>query len=419
MKIVIDISVLGESHYTSTSRTGIFRYIENVTEDLVNKGIDIIFSAGPNGYSYFRCLEYLKTNSKLATIELIKPDMNSLIFNIFEYSNNLKGRDLFTRIQRVFFRYLFNIVSDSIIINKNKISYYDVYHAMFSPAPNCIKSIRNIRIVQTVYDLIPLKFPEYCTKGSVKLIRKMVESIDSNYVIITISDCTKKDLLSVKKINPSNIFVTPLAASSNFYQSQDLNRIKQVRNKLNIPTGDYILSLATLEPRKNIISVIRAFDKLISRFGYEDLYLVLAGTKGWNYDEIFNHLKTNPETSNRIIITGFVDDIDLSPLYSGASLFIYPSHYEGFGLPPLEAMKCGVPVITSNNSSLPEVVGDAAIQVDSHDIEALLDAMHQVQSNPIIKSEMSKKSLQRASLFSWERCGELTVQAYSSANQYN
>jgi glycosyltransferase involved in cell wall biosynthesis len=140
--------------------------------------------------------------------------------------------------------------------------------------------------------------------------------------------------------------------------------------------------------------------------------MVLVGTKGWMFDKIFNELDASADIRDRIIITGFVHDSDLAAIYSDAAMFVYPSFYEGFGLPPLEAMKCGVPVISSNTSSLPEVVGDAGIMVAPTDLTALTQAMLSVYNDNALQQQMRAKSLERAAKFSWERCAHETVTAY-------
>jgi glycosyltransferase involved in cell wall biosynthesis len=154
---------------------------------------------------------------------------------------------------------------------------------------------------------------------------------------------------------------------------------------------------------------------MVQQENLPDLSLVLVGTKGWNYEKIFEEILAKPEIRDRIIVTGYADDEDLAAIYSGASVFVYPSFYEGFGLPPLEAMQCGVPVITSNTSSLPEVVGDAGIMVTPADADALCQAMLKICSDQALHQSLSVKALQRAQQFSWNACLEKTIGAYRLA----
>lgn len=175
------------------------------------------------------------------------------------------------------------------------------------------------------------------------------------------------------------------------------------------------MSLNTLEPRKNLGHLIQCFRKLVYQEKINDLYLVLAGGKGWLYNKLFEEIYRCEALKDRVIVTGYVADEDLAALYSDALAFVYTSFYEGFGLPPLEAMQCGVPVITSNTSSLPEVVGDAGIMVAPTDADMLCHSMLALYTKSSLREAMSLKSLERAKQFSWEKCTQETLAAYKFA----
>lgn len=417
MRVIIDISVLGQGHYFAPARTGIFRYIENIVlaiDDHTN--VEVSYSAGPNLDDYFRCYDYLLANNELKIDKLIVPDVNSritkLYSKIFYWLTRREKSTIIVRLVRFLYRLAKQLLMVGRVVNVRKIDEYDVYHATFSPPSKVILRETNIGIVQTLYDLIPILYPQYCEKASIELLNNVINSIDQRVFCLSISESTKNDLLKVKKISPQQVRVTPLAASSKFYPCKDLQVISEVRGKLSIPNGNYVLSLSTLEPRKNIVSVIKSFNRLVNDGKVDDLNLVLAGTKGWNYDEIFHQLEINPETAKRVIVTGYVNDSDLAPLYSGARMFVYPSFYEGFGLPPLEAMQCGVPVVTSNVSSLPEVVSDAGIMVNPQDIHAISEAMWRIYSDPELASDMSRKGIKRSAEFNWGKCVQMTLMSY-------
>lgn len=182
--------------------------------------------------------------------------------------------------------------------------------------------------------------------------------------------------------------------------------MRKVQEKYNLPEK-FVLFLGTIEPRKNIEAVIRAFDKASYEFpSYE---LLLAGGKGWNNKgiyEIHNKLKNK----DKIRFLGYVEHEEKPALYKLASLFVFPSIYEGFGLPPLEAMACGTPVITSNASSLPEVVGDAGLMVNPYNINELVEAMKVMLSDAELRQRFIEKGLARAQKFTWERCAEKTLE---------
>ena len=296
-----------------------------------------------------------------------------------------------------------------------RLNEYDLFHSTFYPLPKRSKrEPRSVRVV-TVYDLIPVLLPHYFGRAERIFIRNLLARIENQDQILAISESTKSDLCNYTGLNPDHVKVTHLAASESFFPDTDVERISAVRSKYGIPDGHYMLSLCTFEPRKNIDQTIRSYIELIQQQGITDLNLVLVGTKGWDFDRIFSEIDGAKELQNRIITTGYVPDEDLAPLYSGAMMFAYPSFYEGFGLPPLEAMQCGVPVITSNTSSLPEVVGDAAIMIDPLDGESLSQAMFDLYRDSAKRSAFSAKGILRAKKFSWKKCADKTVEAYQAA----
>ena len=172
----------------------------------------------------------------------------------------------------------------------------------------------------------------------------------------------------------------------------------------------YLLFLSTIEPRKNITAIISAFNYLKQKYEIEH-QLILIGKKGWNYEPIFAAIENSP-WKNEIHHLDYLSDELVALFYSRADVFVYPSHYEGFGLPVLEAMTLGTPVVTSNTSSIPEVAGDAAILIDPNDYIQLAEAILKVVSDRQLRQELIKKGKERAKLFSWERTAKKTLNAY-------
>src|SRR5947209_82132 len=234
--------------------------------------------------------------------------------------------------------------------------------------------------------------------------------------ILCISEATKKELCDYLKFDPARVFITYLAASTElFYPCRDVSKIRATLARYKIPDVPYILSLNTLEPRKNIDHAIRCFARLVREQHLRDLNFVLVGPKGWDYGKVFDAIAENDSVKDRIIVTGYVADEDLAPLYSGALVFVYPSFYEGFGLPPLEAMQCGVPVITSDTSSLPEVVGGAGVMLNPTDADGLCQAILEIYDRPSLRAQMSLASIEQARRFTWQRCTQQTIEAYRTA----
>jgi glycosyltransferase involved in cell wall biosynthesis len=187
---------------------------------------------------------------------------------------------------------------------------------------------------------------------------------------------------------------------------------QEIRRRLNIP-DKFVLYAGTIEPRKNLSQLVRAFEK-VSKEMNSDLQLVLAGRKGWVVDDLYKSLRKSQAGKN-VVFTGYLNDNELCALYSSCRLFVYPSFYEGFGLPPLEAMACGAPVIASRIPSIAEVVGPAARLVSPHSSKELADAMGDVLSNDSLRQELVAAGVKRAKEFSWEWTAERTRAVYLEA----
>ncbi|MEP7288285.1 MAG: glycosyltransferase family 1 protein [Chloroflexota bacterium] len=269
-----------------------------------------------------------------------------------------------------------------------------------APCPTVI-SILDTTILQT-----PKKFPFWHRNYSRIF---MPLSARNASMILTISEQSKRDIVDQLHVAPDKVVVTYLAASEKF-RPIAASAIAEVKERYNLST--FILTVGTLEPRKNINRLLQAYASL-QPTPYQ---LVHVGPKGWLYDDISNEVaRLNLQNQARFL--GRVPLDDLVALYNAASVFVYPSLYEGFGLPVLEAMCCGCPVITSNVSSLPEVLGDAGLLVDPSSVEAIANALRNVHADSNLADTMHSKGIARASLFSWQRCAEETIAVYKTAYQ--
>lgn len=426
MKILYDIKVLGMGHYYPSARTGVFRVVENIANGLKNsKDCELTFCIGTNNtYDIQNSIDYLNASQELLNVyfpienwqfrrklQKIQDSLNTQIQkSTFPQEIPLKVARKIVNIPNIIISRLYDSIEPK-ILQEN-----DIYHSPFEAIPNQVKEVKKLHKFLSVMDLIPILHPNFFKSNENTPVKKAIDGLDSKSWALCISQCTKDDLCNYSKsIDPSRVIVTHLAASNLFYQCNDSQKIELTRNKYQIPNVPYILSLSTLEPRKNIEHTIRCFCALVQQEKIQDLYLVLVGTKGWNYDTIFSEITNNPTLKERIIVTGYVADEDLAALYSGAMAFVYPSFYEGFGLPPLEAMQCGVPVITSNTSSLPEVVGEAGIMLDPKDVDGLCQNLQNIYYDSSLRNSMSEKSLAQAKKFSWERCTQETIAAYKMA----
>jgi glycosyltransferase involved in cell wall biosynthesis len=238
------------------------------------------------------------------------------------------------------------------------------------------------------------------------LIRNVPKAANEANHIITISQNAKLELKQYFNIDPNKIEIINPAVDHGFFKPQAAKVVNKIKLKYGI-RGNYILYTGTLEPRKNIVGILNAYASLEKKL-QENCTLVLAGGKGWQDESIYGRLAELKDLP--ILTTGYVPDEDLPALYSGASVFVYPSHYEGFGMPPLEAMACGVPVITSDNSSLPEVVGDAGIMIKADDTDALAKNIKKVLTDDKLAQKMRASGLQQAQKFNWDESGKKLVE---------
>jgi len=283
----------------------------------------------------------------------------------------------------------------------------DVLHVQFTAPPFC-----PCPVVVSVHDLSFEHLPQTFKRRSRTQLRLTVRhSARQAARVLSLSEHGKQDIISTYGIDSQRISAIPLAAPNHFARVTDATELQRVRHTYGID-DDYILSVGSIQPRKNLARLVRAYALLAEKLGKENVpKLVLAGKRAWLFDETLRSLEESG-VKDSVILTGYVPEKDLPPLYSGAMCFVYPSFFEGFGLPPLEAMKCGAPVIVSNTTSLPEVVGDAAICVDPYDINAIAGALERVNTDSILREELSIKGQARARLFDWRDTALRTLDVY-------
>jgi glycosyltransferase involved in cell wall biosynthesis len=267
--------------------------------------------------------------------------------------------------------------------------------------------------VATVHDLTLELFPDNVDLRSRLYYRRLLRAgVRRARRIIADSESTKGDLCRLWDVPPQFIEVIPLAPAPTFQKPVPASRVCDVLKRYGLP-DTYLLGVSTLQPNKNFARLLEAYALARGRLP-EDTSLVVVGQPGWRYEGVVRSTRElGLDGSVRFI--GYVPDADLAALYSGALAFVYPSLYEGFGLPPLEAMACGAPVIASHASSLPEVVGDAGLLVDPLDVEDIAAAMVRVASDPVLREAMRQAGRARASRFSWQKCAQRTLAVLEAA----
>ncbi len=286
----------------------------------------------------------------------------------------------------------------------------DVLHVQYTAPPFC-----PCPVVTTIHDLAFEHLPETFKRRSWMQLRLTVRHTARRAAeIITVSEYSRQDISATYGISPERITVTPEAASPQFIRITSETELQNVRRKYGIER-DYILALGSIQPRKNLVRLIEAYTYLSERHSDMELpRLVIAGKKGWLESEVFRVAKASA-AAHDVVFTGYVPDSELPALYSGALCFIYPSYFEGFGLPVLEAMQCGTPVITGNRTSLPEVAGAAGLLIDPFDSQSIADGIAHLLRNPAVRDDLSRRGLERVKLFDWRKTAKQTLQIYKRA----
>jgi glycosyltransferase involved in cell wall biosynthesis len=268
------------------------------------------------------------------------------------------------------------------------------------------------RSVITVHDLAFLLYPHFLTKESARYYGHIDQAVRWTDHIIAVSESTKRDTTRHLGVPEDKITVVYEAANPVFRPVDRDEAKAQVRDRHGVD-GPFILFVSTIEPRKNVPTLLRAVWQLLECYK-EDVRLVLAGGRGWLSEDAFSVVE-ELNLNSRVHFVGRVSSQDLLHLYNAAELLAHPAFYEGFGLPPLEAMACGLPVIVSNVASLPEVVGDAGLLVDPHDVDELTVGLWRILNDDELRQEMQVKGLRRAKRFSWERAARETLDIYRLA----
>ncbi len=389
MNILFDATTL--SHYNDYNghRAGVFFVSLNLLEELETLGAKITL------YCDFSRYYYLKNIPEFAKYKIIydKTLTTEILSKISYFMKHCHPKIQYT--YRAFIRF-YQAKSKINTKNLDKIEVYDAY---FSPFAAPSKLIENSKLpkFRMIHDVIPL-IEGKLNKNSTNWwnwSHRIYNTINDKDFYLTNSEYTKKDVLKhFPFIKDENIKTTLLAAN---------NKFKPTKEK--ILEGNYIFSLCTLGKRKNLIFAIENFFKFIEKHDIKDLKLVLGGGVWKRYENELNNI-LNKYDKSKIILTGYIDEKELNKYYSNAICFIYPSLYEGFGLPVLEAMQCGCPVISSNSTSLPEVIGECGIQIDPTNNDDMIHAYEKMYFDKDFRKDCIKKGIERARLFSWEKCAK-------------
>lgn len=379
MKIAFDGQTLLEKE-----KTGIGYYTEGLVEHIIEQNAEDQFYINVFSFKQNRIKEkilekYQKKNTKIQICKWFPLRLYKMIWNIIPIPYWL------------FF--------------KKKM---DLTHFFNFYIPPFVKGKR----VCTIHDMTIKAYPKTVRiENRIMMMLNLKKTCKRADRIITSSEFSKKEIVKYMDVNPDKISVLYSGVNLDLYKPcKNLEKIKKVRDKYSIP-DKYYLYLGTLEPRKNIERLIMGYGILKSKKEKKIPKLVIAGKKGWMYEDIFKLVKEK-ELLDDIIFTGYVTQAEAPILMSGAVAFVFPSLYEGFGMPPLEAMACGTPVITSNCASLPEVVGNDGILVDPYSVEEISNALEEIYIDSEKAKKMSIMGIERAKKFSWDILSEKLYEIY-------
>ncbi|BBC22809.1 glycosyltransferase family 4 protein [Pseudanabaena sp. ABRG5-3] len=428
IKVAYDITFLGKFFSYSDNKVGVYRLTEELLLELLkDQNIDISLTSlctDTPAFSSVNCQLYYNQFPQKDFCKFINSFKSRFYLNWFYklclstyYSKNFQSLPRYSW-QSVLVRGFFKLLKltsltdydNQQIFDSKK---YDLIHSTYYKLPPKNLTGNTPRLI-TIYDLIPIKKPEFVTPPLTLYTQEILKSINPETDwVVCISEYTHQEFCEYTGMHRDRTFVTYLAADKNFYPVTNQEIINNINQKYQIPNTPYFLCLAShLDPRKNIPHLINTFVDLISENPSLDVNLVLIGTTRYKRPDIEKTMQQIAQYKSRIILTGYVLDQDLSAIYSGAIAFVFPSLYEGFGLPILEAMQCGTPVISSNVTSLPEVVGDSGILVEPQNQHQLKKAMLDILTNTSLQESLSQKSIFRAKQFSWEKCANETVEIY-------
>jgi glycosyltransferase involved in cell wall biosynthesis len=283
----------------------------------------------------------------------------------------------------------------------------DVFHAPHYVMPPAVRC----RSIVTIHDCIHLMFPQYLPNRAASVYARaaMWAATHRSHRVLTVSEASKRDILHFFDIPPEKIVVVHNAIDERFGVAPSEEATAQVRERYQLDHR-FVLYVGNIKPHKNLVRVVEAFDRLRKR-GFDDLTLLIIGDEISKLPALRRAVHSH-KLHKHVRFLGYLPDETLAILYRLAAVFVFPSLYEGFGLPPLEAMACGAPVVTSNVSSLPEVTGDAAVLVDPYDVESIADGIARVLSDPALREDMRVKGMARAREFSWERSVARTREIY-------
>lgn len=420
LRVAYDVSFCGDFHARGAHVTGVGRVIENIAKQIAKSSTSELSFTGCYGGDSRPVLTsanswlYHKSKWKNGPAFLGATASKTGLFPLYAAkltSSNACDEDELTSAQKLERKALNGFARwDSPQRSLN--GHTDIFHSPFRPLPET--SVFSGPALLTVHDLFPLEEPADSYNRA--MLEKTLALLDpSRCWVMCVSEYTRKELLKISSFPEERTVVTPLAAEPFFRPIKDKELRAQFLSRFQLPDAPFFLSVSNPQPRKNIPFLIRCFQEFAASDARH--HLVLAGSRklGWGHDAVDRQIDEAPELRDRIHFLGAVSDLELAMAYSFCTAFVFPSLQEGFGLPPLEAMQCGAPVICSNATSLPEVTGEASISLVPDDSAGLVSALRRISSDDAMRRQLSAASLDRAGKFSWTKTAQIVEETYQHA----
>jgi glycosyltransferase involved in cell wall biosynthesis len=426
-RIILDIAFLGLGFNQKSTGRGVQRVVSQLFDGLIKSDfcelsfVATSFLAGAHDFleaNGVKPEEKLKHNPRQLSRSRV---VRRLVQNI---NRNPDDRRLSARasrrIQWTMARWLARPEAE---IEPGFLSGADIYHTPHTPHPlmpfpRAVLKDRRLKKFVTIHDLMVGTHPEFFQKDRQPYFKQMLGCFSETTFAFCTSESVRADILELTPLRPERIFLAPPAADRNLFYPANPADVRAALAELKIPDAPYFLALSVPEPHKNFGHLIRCFAELVRSKELPEHNLVIVGRNATRSPLVTGALAKFPELAGRVLTPGFVPDEKLAAVYSGATAFLFPSLAEGFGLPPLEAMQCGAPVISSNTTSMPEVVGDAGILLPPTDVEGWCAAMLKISRDEKLRAELAAKSVARAKLFSWERFIEATIHGYRTSLEF-
>lgn len=409
LNILFDATVLVDGYMDCHARTGMYFVAENLLDEMLCRDdINVVLMTFPS-----KSAGLYKIKPQNATILDDESFLSRIVFSLL-YGIKRRRREVFSLTplrkalslielilengyETYYSKFIFRRYKKW--INSNEV----VYFSPTTDAPKYLYHEQKVKKFIVLLDAIPFKLKGYEKQRNNRWICYF---LNKDFYYFAISESTKKDFCEIyPSINPEHIQVIYLAAKKTFCPQMEEKKKELTKSKYGIPLEKrYVFSLCTLEPRKNLIRAVKSFIRFAEKNSVGDMIFALGGPAWKDFEkQLENDADISGLYSKYVVWIGYVDDDDLPVLYSNAEWFVYTSQYEGFGLPPLEAMQCGCPVITSNNSSLPEVVGDAGIMIDWDSEDQHIKAYEEYYFDEQLRKDNAQKGLQRSKSFSWRK----------------